>query len=117
MCAYRNTPRGYRQEVSMAERKCDCAVRHKVRNEEEKKALMTRLKKIEGQIRGLQKMVEDDRYCPDILTQASAVTSAMNSFNKVLLARHIRGCVAPDIRDGKDETIDELCEVLQKLMK
>ncbi len=94
-----------------------CSSRHKVRTQEEQKALITRLKKIEGQIRGIEKMVENDIYCPDILIQVSAATSALNSFNKVLLQCHIRSCVAEDIRAGSDEAIDELCNVLQKLMK
>lgn len=91
--------------------------RHKVRTPEEKKAMLARLRRIEGQVRGLERMVEEDAYCPDILVQVSAATSALNSFSKVLLGCHIRSCVAEDIRDGKDETIDELCQVLQKLMK
>ena len=74
-------------------------------------------RRIEGQIRGLEKMVENDAYCPDILVQSSAATSALNSFNKVLLGCHLRSCVAEDIRAGKDETVDELCELLQRLMK
>ena len=94
-----------------------CSGRHKKRSEEERKKLVTRLKKVEGQIRGIEKMVEEDAYCPDILMQVAAATSALNSFNKVLLANHIRTCVADDIRDGKDETIDELVKVLQKLMR
>ncbi len=94
-----------------------CGSRHKKRTSEEQKALLTRLKKVEGQIRGIEKMVETDVYCPDILVQVSAATSALNSFNKVLLQCHIRSCVAEDIREGKDEAIDELCQVLQKLMK
>lgn len=91
--------------------------RHRNRTPEEQKALITRLKRIEGQVRGIEKMVENNAYCPDILVQVSAATSALNSFNKVLLQCHIRGCVAEDIREGKDEAIDELCRVLQKLMK
>lgn len=94
-----------------------CEVKHKKRTADEQKKLVTRLKRIEGQVRGIQKMVEDDLYCPDILVQVSAVTSALNSFNKELLACHIRGCVTTDIRQGKDESIDELVTVLQKLMK
>ena len=94
-----------------------CSSRHKTRSDEEQKALLTRLRKIEGQIRGIEKMVESDAYCPDILVQVSAATSALNSFNKVLLSCHIHSCVAEDIRAGKDETIDELCKVLQKMMK
>ena len=94
-----------------------CSGRHKKRSEEERKKLVTRLKKVEGQIRGIEKMVEEDAYCPDILIQVSAINAALNSFNKVLLANHIRTCVAEDIREGKDETIDELVATLQKLMK
>src|SRR3712207_2504453 len=94
-----------------------CGGKHKMRSDEEKRVLLTRLRKIEGQIRGIEKMVENNSYCPDILIQVSAATSALNSFNKVLLASHIKSCVANDIRAGKDETIDELCHVLQKLMK
>ena len=99
------------------ESSCCCGTRHKKRTEAEQKALLTRLRRIEGQIRGLEKMVENDAYCPDILVQSSAATSALNSFNKVLLGCHIRSCVAEDIRSGKDETVDELCELLQRLMK
>ena len=62
-------------------------------------------------------MVENNAYCTDILIQVSAVNSALNSFNKELLANHIRTCVADDIRNGKDEVIDELVLALQKLMK
>ena len=78
---------------------------------------MNRLSRIEGQIRGIKKMVENDAYCTDILVQVSAANAALNSFNKVLLSNHIRTCVAEDIREGKEETIDELVSVLQKLMK
>ncbi len=90
---------------------------HKARTEEEQKKLLNRLKRIEGQVRGIENMVENGTYCPEILVQVSAVSSALNSFNKELLACHIRGCVAEDIREGNDETIDELVKVLQKLMK
>lgn len=91
--------------------------KRKVRDEQEYKDLINRLRRIEGQVRGVEKMVENDSYCVDILTQVSAITAALNSFNKVLLANHIRTCVAEDIRDGKDETVDELVATLQKLMK
>ncbi|MCR5272722.1 MAG: metal-sensing transcriptional repressor [Lachnospiraceae bacterium] len=104
-------------EKKVDEKGCGCEIRHKKRTEEEKKMLMTRLKKIEGQVRGIEKMIDSDTYCPDILIQVSAVTSALNSFNKELLACHIKSCVAGDIRAGKDEAIDELCAVLKKLMK
>ena len=94
-----------------------CSERKKERSEKEYKDLMNRLSRIEGQVRGVRRMVEEGAYCPDILIQVSAVNAALNSFNKVLLANHIRTCVADDIRDGKDETIDELVTTLQKLMR
>ena len=89
----------------------------KERTDEEYKSLMNRLKRIEGQIRGIEKMVENSAYCPDILIQVSAVVSALNSFNRELLDSHIRSCVADDIKAGNDATIDELVAVIQKLMK
>ena len=94
-----------------------CCHKKKELSEEEYKDLIQRLNRIEGQVRGIKGMVERDAYCPEILVQVSAVNAALNSFNKVLLANHIRTCVAEDIREGKDETIDELVKVLQKLMK
>ena len=94
-----------------------CCHKTKERTAEEYKDLIHRLNRIEGQIRGIKGMVERDAYCTDILTQVSAVTAALNSFNKVLLANHIRTCVATDIREGKDDTIDELVVTLQKLMR
>ena len=96
---------------------CGCCDKTTTRSEEERKNLIHRLNRIEGQIRGIRKMVEKDAYCADILIQSAAVNAAVNAFNKELLASHIRGCVARDIRDGKDEVIDELVATLQKLMK
>ncbi len=94
-----------------------CCHKSKDRSEEEYKSLIHRLNRIEGQIRGIRGMVEKGAYCTDILIQSAAVTAAVNAFNKELLANHIRTCVAQDIRDGKDEIIDELVATLQKLMK
>ena len=94
-----------------------CCIKKKERPEKEYKNLIHRLNRIEGQIRGIKGMVERDAYCTDILIQVAAVNAALNSFNKVLLANHIRGCVVADIKEGRDETIDELVETLQKLMK
>lgn len=102
----------------MADEKCPhCSGKHKARDEREKKELMNRLKRIEGQVRGLEGMLENDAYCTDIIMQVTAVTSALNSFNKVLLGNHIKTCVADNIRAGKDDVIDELTQTLQKLMK
>ena len=116
-----NTPRGYTKnsEVPTMDEKncCHCSQRKKERSPEEYKKLIHRLNRIEGQIRGIRSMVENGAYCPDILIQSAAVKAAVNAFNKELLASHIRTCVAQDIRDGKDEVIDELVATLQKLMK
>ena len=94
-----------------------CCHRIKERSEEEYKSLIHRLNRIEGQIRGIRNMLEKSAYCPDILLQVAAANAALNAFSKELLASHIKTCVAQDIRDGKDETIDELVDTLQKLMK
>jgi DNA-binding FrmR family transcriptional regulator len=91
--------------------------RKKIRSEQEKRDLMNRLKRIEGQVRGLQRMLEEDAYCPDVLTQASAVQAALNGFCRTLLASHLHSCVTEDIRAGRDEAVDELMEILKKLMK
>jgi DNA-binding FrmR family transcriptional regulator len=98
-------------------RDCACSGRKRPREEQEKRELMNRLKRIEGQIRGLQRMLEEDAYCPDILTQASAAQSALSGFCRTLLASHLRGCVTRDIREGREEAVDELLETLKKLMK
>ena len=98
------------------EKACGCH-KTKERSAKEYKDLIHRLNRIEGQIRGIKGMVERDAYCPDILIQVAAVNAALCSFNKVLLANHIRTCVANEIRKGKDETIDELVNTLQKLMR
>lgn len=95
----------------------NCCHKTKERSDKEYRNLINRLSRIEGQIRGIKKMVEEDAYCIDILVQVAAANAALNSFNKVLLGEHIKTCVANDIRDGKDETIDELVMTLQKLMK
>ena len=104
-------------EKTMQEDCCCCSGKTKEREDKEFKDLMNRLKRIEGQVRGVENMLENDAYCTDILVQVSAITSALNSFNKVLLANHMKTCVADNIREGNDEVIDELVCTLQKLMK
>lgn len=105
--------------MAETEKCCCCAAdeKHTMRSEEERKKLLNRLNRIEGQIRGLKGMLEKNAYCPDILTQSAAANAAINSFNKELLASHIRHCVVRDIRAGDDEVIDELVTTLQKLMR
>ena len=104
----------------MAEEKCCCQCasgKTKERSEKEYKDLMNRLSRIEGQVRGIKAMVQDDRYCTDILVQVSAVQSALNGFSKMLLSNHIKTCVVEDIKNGKeDEAIQELCETIKKMM-
>ena len=100
----------------MSEDMC-CTGKHKTREEHEKRDLMNRLKRIEGQVRGIEGMLDDDAYCIDILMQVSAVTAALNSFSKVLLTSHLKTCVADNIKEGNDEVVDELAKALQKLMK
>ncbi len=95
----------------------DCCTKKKERTDEEYKKLIHRLNRIEGQVKGIKRMVEQNAYCTDILIQVSAINSALNSFNKELLANHIKTCVADDIRQGKDDTIDDLVKTLQRLMK
>lgn len=100
----------------MGDTGCQCH-KTKQRTEEEAKKLMNRLNRIEGQIRGIKGMLEKNAYCTDILIQVAAVNAALNSFNKELLAEHIRTCVTEDIRAGKEETVDDLVETIQKLMR
>ena len=95
---------------------CSCS-RKKIRDEAEKRALINRLNRIEGQIRGIRAMVENDAYCPDVLTQASAAAAALNGFSRAMLEEHIRTCVAEDVRQGKDDTLDELLDTIRKWMK
>ena len=95
---------------------CDCH-KTKLRSEEEYKRLINRLNRIEGQIRGIRGMVERSAYCPDILAQVAAANAALNAFSRELLAEHIRTCVARDVREGREETLDELVATIQKLMK
>lgn len=96
---------------------CCCGAKTTARSEAERKKLINRLSRIEGQIRGIRGMVESDAYCTDILTQSAAVSAAINGFNRELIGNHIRGCVTRDIREGKDDVVDELLDTLQKLMR
>lgn len=102
--------------AGMETQSCDCH-RTKERSPEEYKRLIHRLNRIEGQIRGIRGMVEKSAYCPDILAQVAAANAALNAFSRELLAEHIRTCVARDVRQGREETLDELVATIQKLMK
>lgn len=94
-----------------------CCVKTKHRDSEEYRKLINRLNRIEGQVRGIRSMVEEERYCVDILTQVSAIQSALNAFNKELLSNHIKTCVVEKIQNGDEQVVDELCETMKKLMK
>lgn len=99
---------------------CNCkngSQRLTLRSESEKKKLINRLNRIEGQIRGIRGMMERDAYCNDLLIQSAAVGSALNAFNRELISGHLKNCVASDLREGKDEIVDEVVATLQKLMK
>lgn len=96
---------------------CECSKKRKHRSDEEYRSLVNRLSRIEGQVRGIKNMIENDAYCTDVLVQVSAVQAALNVFSKELLSNHIHTCVAENIRKGDDSVIDELVVTLQKLMK
>lgn len=89
----------------------------KHRDDEELRKLMNRLNRVEGQVRGVKKMLEEEQYCVDILIQVSAIQAALNAFNKELLSSHIHSCVVEEIQKGNTEVVDELCESIKKLMK
>ena len=93
-----------------------CSPRHTSRSEDQKRSLANRLSRIEGQVRGLRKMLDEDAYCNDILIQSAAVLSALKSFNRELLRSHMNHCVVRDIREGRDQVVDELMETLERLM-
>ena len=101
----------------MDEKRPCCCCKKTVRSEDERRALINRLRRVEGQIRGIRGMLESDAYCADILTQSAAVSAAMNGFNRALLNAHLHNCVVRDIRAGDDSVVDELTDLLQKLMK
>ena len=95
----------------------DCSTRKKERSEEEKKLLENRLNRIEGQIKGIKNMLQNDTYCPEILVQVSAVNAALNAFNRELLSEHLHSCVVTDIQNGNAEAVDEFTVLLKKLLK
>ncbi len=95
----------------------ECCHKTKERTDREYRSLIHRLNRIEGQVRGVRNMLESNAYCTDILVQVSAVNAALNAFSRELLSNHVKTCVAEDLRNGKDETVDELVTVMQKLMR
>ena len=96
---------------------CPACARKTVRTEEQKKKLLNRLNRIEGQVRGVRNMIENDAYCNDVLTQSAASAAAVDALNREILRAHIRTCVVRDIRAGKDEVTDELIDTIERLMR
>ncbi|MBQ0011032.1 MAG: metal-sensing transcriptional repressor [Ruminococcus sp.] len=92
-----------------------CCEKKKIRTEAEKKALLNRLSRIEGQVRGLKNMVENDAYCVDVMTQTTAVRAALQAFLGEMLSTHLETCVADELRAGHDDVIDELVSLLKKI--
>lgn len=95
----------------------DCCQKETVRTIEEKKRLINRLNRIEGQIRGIKQMLEDGKYCGDILVQASAVSSAVTAFSREVLDAHVSRCVVKGVKEGNEEMVDELIELVHKFMR
>lgn len=98
-------------------KQCECFERTKLRSNDEMTALVNRLNRIEGQIRGIRGMVEKNAYCTDIITQVAAANAALSAFNRELLSNHIKTCVSDDLKNGNEQTVDELIAIMQKLMK
>ena len=96
---------------------CPACEKKTERTEDQKKKLLNRLSRIEGQVRGVKKMIEEDAYCNDVLIQSAAISAAVNAFTREVLRAHVHTCVARDIREGKNEVVDELMETLEKLMR
>ena len=96
---------------------CPACEKKTMRTDEQKTKLLHRLNRIEGQIRGIRQMIENDAYCNDVLIQSAAAGAALSAFNRELIGAHLRGCVTRDIREGRDEVVDELLETLRKLRK
>ena len=95
---------------------CACHA-SKERDIREQKSLVNRLARIQGQVKGVQGMIEKDAYCVDVLTQVAAIQAALCAFGREVLETHIRTCVAEDLREGRDEIVDELMDTLRKFMK
>ena len=95
---------------------CKCQ-RKKERSGDEKQALIRRLNIIEGQVRGVRGMIEGDAYCPEVLVQISAISSALASLSGELLSNHINTCVREDIASGKEDAAEELSALVTRLLK
>ena len=114
------SPEGQRGSESMEEIReggCPACAKHTARTEDQKKKLLNRLSRIEGQVRGVRKMIENDAYCNDVLVQSAAVAAAVDAFNREVLRAHLHSCVVRDIRAGDDGVVEELMTTLERLMR
>lgn len=108
----------FENELIQDESCCDTSGERKSHHSDKVKSnLITRLNRIEGQIRGIKGLIEKDTYCDDVITQISATQSALNSVAKVLLEGHLKSCVAERIQEGDMEVLDEVLVTIQRLMK
>lgn len=89
-------------------------VKHTHRDEETKKKINKRLKTIEGQIRGIEKMIDEDKYCPDVLTQLLAINKSIKSVSNEILKNHLYGCIVRDIQNNDFDSIDEVMDLIKK---
>ena len=96
---------------------CPACEKRTERSEEQKKKLLNRLSRLEGQVRGVKKMIESDAYCNDVLIQTAAISAAVNALSREVLRAHLNSCVIRDIRAGRDEVADELMETLERIMR
>ena len=93
---------------------CCCEVKKTIRSEEDKKALIIRLNRLIGQMNGIKKMIEEDRYCDDVLIQLAAVDKGIKSISSVILDKHIHSCVVESIKEGNIEVVDEIVELFRR---
>ena len=99
----------------MEEKECCCHTKKTPRSEEMVQNLDSRINRIIGQLNGIKNMIDQNRYCGDILTQIAAVESALSSVGYIILDEHMKTCVVDDVKAGKKETLDELLDLMKKL--
>ncbi len=97
------------------EKNCCMPNKKTYRGEEEKRQLIKRLNIIEGQIRGIKQMIEDNRYCDDVLTQMLAVNKALESLENIILEKHLQRCIAKQIEEGNIEVTEEIMNLFKKM--
>ena len=113
----RKNPTGVYEVERMAQENCPACHRqkHTPRSEESLKQLKNRLNRMSGQLNGIAKMLDENRYCGDILIQIAAVENALQAFGYIILQEHMETCMVEDIKDGNTEIIGEVFELMKKL--